>query len=84
MKNQRKVKIIFTLIILFIVILFVIGISIENKKNINSIESVAEAKISAANEEKDPEVEAIMQLDASGDKVPDVNKILKQYIKILI
>ena len=67
MKKQTKIKIAFVLIVLFVV---VVGIAIENTKDINSIESVSKAKVSAVDEEIDPEVEAIMQLDASGDKVP--------------
>ena len=67
MKKQTKIKIAFVLIVLFVV---VVGIAIENTKDINSIESVSKAKVSAVDEENDPEVEAIMQLDASGDKVP--------------
>ena len=70
MKKQTKIKIIFASIILLVVVLVIVGIAIENTKDINSIESVAKAKVSAVNEEIDPEVEAIMQLDASGDKVP--------------
>ena len=70
MKKQIKIKIAFVLIVLLAVVLVIVGIALENGKSINPIESVAETKASAANEEIDPEVEAIMQLDASGDKVP--------------
>ena len=70
MKKQIKIKIAFVLIVLFVVVLVIVGVALENTKNINAIESVAEAKASAVNKEIDPEVEAIMQLDASGDKVP--------------
>ena len=70
MKKQIKIKIAFVLIVLLAVVLVIVGIALENGKSINPIESVAETKVSAANEEIDPEVEAIMQLDASGDKVP--------------
>lgn len=70
MKKQTKIKIIFASIALIVVVLVIVGIAIENTKDINSIGSVSKAKVSAANEEIDPEVEAIMQLDASGDKVP--------------
>ena len=70
MKKQTKIKIIFASIALIVVVLVIVGIAIENTKDINAIESVAKANVSATNEEIDPEVEAIMQLDASGDKVP--------------
>ena len=70
MKKQIKIKIAFVLIVLFVVVLVIVGVALENTKNINAIESVAKANVSATNEEIDPEVEAIMQLDASGDKVP--------------
>ena len=69
MDKKKKNKILLIVIVLLVAIFVVTGIVLGNKKSQTTTSSI-KAKTSTSNAEKDEEIQAIMQKDASGDDVP--------------
>ena len=69
MDKKKKNKILLIVIVLLVAIFVVTGIVLGNKKSQITTSSI-KAKTSTSNAEKDEEIQAIMQKDASGDDVP--------------
>ena len=70
MEKQKNNKVsLIIVVVLLLVILVATGIVLGNKKSQTTTSSI-KAKTSTSNAEKDEEIQAIMQKDASGDDVP--------------